>query len=121
MLVGEEHGKRDSVLRSRDKKLVRVVETHRGYDCMRYPLLFPRGEDGYHFALWLCDASTGEPKLVKSLSYELLCLQVDCNDFNIILRGRKVLQQFVVDMYCKIESEHLLFIRGEQKKLRADS
>ena len=43
------------------------------------------------------------------------------NDFNIILRGRKVLQQFVVDMYCKIESERLLFIRGAQKKLRADS
>ena len=124
VLVGEEHGKRDIVLRRRDNKLERVLETHRGYDCMQYPLLFPRGEDGYHFALWLCDPSTGEPKLGKKVSamnfYAYRLMHRD-NDFNIILRGRKVLQQFVVDMYCKIESERLLFIRGEQKKLRADS
>ena len=77
VLVGEEHGKRNIVVRRRDNKLENVVETHRGHDCMQYPLLFHRGEDGYHFALWLCDPSTGEPKLGKSLSFELLCLKVD--------------------------------------------
>ena len=91
---------------------------------MQYPLLFPCGEDGYHFNLYQCDPSTGAPKAGKKLSamhlyaYRLMHRQ---NDFNILLRGRKVLQQFVVDMYCKIESERLSFIRAEQKKLRADS
>ena len=124
LLVGEEHGKRDIVLRRRDNNLERVAETHRGYDCMQYPLLFPCGEDGYHFNLCQCDPSTGAPKAGKKLSamnlyaYRLMHRQ---NDFNILLRGRKVLQQFVVDMYCKIESERLSFIRAEQKKLRADS
>ena len=124
LLVGEEHGKRDIVLRRRDNNLVRVCETHCGYDCMQYPLLFPCGEDGYHFSLYQCDPRTGEPKVGKKLSamnlyaYRLMYRQ---SDFDILLRGRKVLQQFVVNMYCKIESERLLFIRAEQKKLRADS
>ena len=39
---------------------------------------------------------------------------------NHILRCRQLFQQFVVDMYAKIESERLLFVRLNQKKLRVD-
>lgn len=124
LMVGEEHGKRDIVLRRRDNSLETVRETHRAYDCLQYPLLFPSGEDGYHFGLWQCDPSTGLPKVgkqVTAMNFYAYRLMFRDTDFNIILRGRRTLQQFVVDMYCKIESERLLFIRTEQKKLRADS
>jgi hypothetical protein len=39
---------------------------------------------------------------------------------NHILKSRQLFHQFIVDMYVKIESERLLFIRLNQKKLRVD-
>lgn len=42
------------------------------------------------------------------------------NEENYILRFRRLFQQFCVDMYAKIESERLLFIRLNQSKLRTE-
>ena len=42
------------------------------------------------------------------------------SESNYILRFRQLLNQYAVDMYAKIESERLLFIRLNQKKLRAE-
>jgi hypothetical protein len=42
------------------------------------------------------------------------------NIFNPILYGRRLLQQFVVDTYIKIESSRLDYIFHHQKELRAD-
>lgn len=39
---------------------------------------------------------------------------------NHILRCRQLFHQYIVDMYAKIESERLLFIRLNQRKLRAE-
>ena len=36
LMVGEEHGKRDIVLRYRDERLQRIAETHRSYDPLQY-------------------------------------------------------------------------------------
>lgn len=40
--------------------------------------------------------------------------------YNHILKCRQLFHQFIVDMYAKIESERLLFLRLNQKKLRAE-
>lgn len=42
------------------------------------------------------------------------------NDENIILKCRRLFQQYAVDMYVKVESERLLFIKLNQAKLRCD-
>lgn len=39
---------------------------------------------------------------------------------NHILECRQLFNQFIVDMYAKLESERLLYLRRNQKKLRAD-
>jgi hypothetical protein len=39
---------------------------------------------------------------------------------NVILRCGKLCQQFMVDMYVKIESERFRYLRFNQKKLRAE-
>ncbi|GFW91034.1 ATP-dependent DNA helicase [Trichonephila clavipes] len=39
---------------------------------------------------------------------------------NVILRCRELCQQFMVDMYAKIESERLRYLRYNQQKLRAE-
>jgi hypothetical protein len=69
LMVGEEHGKRDIVLRYRDDRLERIAETHRSYDPLRY-LLFPRRENGYCF-----DYKTtagGKIACMKFYSYRLM-------------------------------------------------
>ena len=39
---------------------------------------------------------------------------------NYLLKARHLFQQFLVDSYCKIETEYLLFIKREQKHLHAE-
>lgn len=39
------------------------------------------------------------------------------NNFNAIIRYRQLLNQLIVDMYAKIKSERLLYIKLNQKKL----
>lgn len=48
-------------------------------------------------------------------------LMIRANQSNHILKCGKLFHQFVVDMYAKIESERLLYIRLNQKKLRVDN
>lgn len=42
------------------------------------------------------------------------------NQENHILKCRQLFHQYIVDMYAKIESERLLYIRLNQKKLRSE-
>ena len=39
---------------------------------------------------------------------------------SLLLRPKRIFQQFLVDTYCKIEMERLQFLRHEQKALPAD-
>ena len=59
-------------------------------------------------------------KKVSAMSFYAHRLMVRTGSTNHILRCRQLFHQFVVDMYAKIESERLLFVRLNQKKLRAD-
>ena len=47
LLPEGQEGYRDIVLSNRDNRIKRITEIHRSYDSLQYPLLFPRGEDGY--------------------------------------------------------------------------
>lgn len=42
------------------------------------------------------------------------------NAINHILNCRQLFHQYIVDMYAKIETERILYIRHHQSKLRAD-
>lgn len=59
VVVGENLTSRDIVLHKRNDQLLRVYETHRSYDALQYPLIFWRGEDGYHFMIKMINPSTG--------------------------------------------------------------
>lgn len=47
-------------------------------------------------------------------------LMIRANQNNHLLKCGKLFQQYIVDMYAKIESERLLFFRLNQKKLRVE-
>ena len=102
------------VLHYRDGHLDKVSELHHAHDALQCPLLFPYGTDGYHIYL---RQSSG--KKVSQTDYYSFHMMIRPNNY--LLQARHLFQQFLVDRYCKMETERLLFIRREQKHLRADS
>ena len=120
VITGEEHGKRDIVIHHRGKGLQRISETHRSYDALQYPLLYSRGEDGYHWQIAMVDKyGTPTGKKVSAMAFYAFLLMIR-PDFNHLHRARDLFHQFLVDMYAKIESERLAYIRSHQKELRVD-
>ena len=105
---------RDIVLHYRDGGLKHISELHRGYDPMQYPLLFPDGTDGWHVNLKLRNGR----KLTAMVYYRYHIMIRE--NVSVLLRAKQLFQQYLVDAYCKIETERLQFLRHEQTALRAD-
>ncbi|XP_070143857.1 uncharacterized protein [Drosophila kikkawai] len=123
VIVGENVESHDIVLKRRDNgQLQRVYETHRSYDALQYPLMFCRGEDGYHFNIKMVNPTTGEEtnKKVSCMNFYAYRLMIRLDVDNHLLRYRRLFQQYCVDMYVKVETERLNFIRFNQSKLRSD-
>ncbi|UYV74100.1 hypothetical protein LAZ67_11002115 [Cordylochernes scorpioides] len=122
VIVGTEIARRDIVICRRDGTKQRVAETHRSYDALQYPILFPRGEDGYHLELYQVHPISGAVtmKKVSCMNFYAYRIMIRAQESNHILKCRQLFQQFIVDMYAKVESERLNYIRFNQSKLRAD-
>src|ERR1043165_9341430 len=54
------------------------------------------------------------------MNYYSYRLMIRENDENHILKCRQLFHQYIVDMYAKIETERLLYIRLNQTKLRSE-
>jgi hypothetical protein len=123
VMVGNDFGTRDIVLQKRNNTLQRVAETHRSYDALQYPLFFWHGEDGYHFQIPQTHPSTANPgtgKKVTAMDFYAYRIMTRVGKDNHLLRCRQLFHQFILDMYAKIESERLLYIRINQQKLRSE-
>ena len=122
VIVGEEFNSRDIILHRRNGNVQRVSETHRSYDALQYPILFWEGEDGYHFNIKMINPQTDQEteKKVSAMNYYSYRLMIRQNVNNHILKCRQLFHQYIVDMYAKIETERLLFIRLNQTKLRSE-
>ncbi|CAE1273773.1 unnamed protein product [Acanthosepion pharaonis] len=124
VIHGEEHNSRDIVIKYRGGGLRRISETHRSYDCLQCPLLFPYGSNGYHFKILICQASSDSMSTLKTVScrsYYAYMFMFREGEFNHLHRCRKLFLQFAVNMAAKMESERLGFIKLNQSKLRTDS
>jgi len=93
-------------------KRISILNSH--LDPMVYPLLFPQCEEGW------CDLI--ERKNKKRVSQmEFYSYRISIRDeFNPILRGGKLFQQYVVDAFCKAEANRLNYIKTHQEDLRAE-
>jgi hypothetical protein len=122
VMVGDQFERRDIIIHRRGEALQRISETHRSYDALQYPLMLWRGEDGYHFNIMQINSATGKPtnKKVSAMDFYAYRIMIREMQTNHILNFRQLFHQFIVDMYAKIESERLLYIRLNQTKLRTD-
>ncbi|KAL5176912.1 ATP-dependent DNA helicase pif1 [Glycine soja] len=96
LIVGDEHSadKRGIIIEKQSELLKRIHELHPAYFPLQYPLLYPKGEDGYRLNIPHKDHA------------------------NIHATKRK--QQWIVDGYCMIESQKLNYVRQHQQQLRVD-
>lgn len=103
---------RDIVLETHDSNLKRINELHPWYDALQYPLLFPSAEDGYHINIHQVNPATHQPtaKKVSAIAFYAFRLMSRENSLNYLLRGRMLLNQYLVDMYAKVSL--CLFQRG---------
>lgn len=113
---------RDIVVQTRSGVLQRVPLLSASYLPMQYPLLFPRGEDGFVENILLTTSSSsqiikrGNVTLREWLAYRI---QHRVSEPCILLFSRRLFQQFLVDGYSMIEATRLQWIRFHQTDLRA--
>ncbi|CAF4463959.1 unnamed protein product [Rotaria sp. Silwood2] len=102
--------------RGKDLQIISILHTH--CDPMIYPLLFPRGDEGWHQDLEKTDQSRKRTRIsmLQSYSYRLAVRQT----FNAIHYAGKLFQQYIVDAYVKTEQNRLAFHRQNQKALRVE-
>ncbi|KAF7835310.1 uncharacterized protein G2W53_010169 [Senna tora] len=119
-----ETDKRDIIVEIRSGLLQRIDELHPLYLPMQYPLLFPYAEDGYREETLYLNGSTSDDRKQKHLTllqYFAYKLQERRREFNMILKGGKLTQQFTVDAFTTIEPQRTKFFRLHQKNLRSES
>jgi hypothetical protein len=106
---------RDIVVRGRDGYMQRLHETHSKYISLQYPLLFPFGEDQYQEKIELNSITTTATvkKRVRVSLREFVAfrLQERFIEDSIVLKSRRLFQQFIVDLYSMVESQRLSYIR----------
>ncbi|OSC97182.1 hypothetical protein PYCCODRAFT_1351447, partial [Trametes coccinea BRFM310] len=106
---------RDIVLHRRSGPLQRISETHPAYAPLHYTLLFPFGTHGWHWHLRL---RGGQRRLTQTRFYAYQ-IQVRHQEFSTVLRGGRLFQQYIVDMWASSEQSRLRFLRHNQRTLRA--
>ena len=93
----------------------RINELNSSYDPLHYVILFPTGEPGYHINI----RNNTNGKKLSTKDFYAYRLMVRLNSDWLHKSGR-LFQQYNVDMYAKIESDRLLFIKLNQKQLRQE-
>jgi hypothetical protein len=95
-------------------QLDRINEGHAAYAPLHYVLLFPYGEPGWYYELHV----PGNQRRVTLLQYTAYRLHSRPNEFSTILRGGRLFQTYLVDMFACIDQERLRFIQTQQPRLR---
>ncbi|XP_035540203.1 uncharacterized protein LOC109004666 [Juglans regia] len=90
-----------------------IVQYYFGcYDPLQYPLLFPFGDTALNRKM--------KDPIVSCREYYCYKLQIRENFRSILLLSGRLLQQFVVDMYVKIETSRLDYFRSKQQHIRSE-
>ncbi|XP_015934884.1 uncharacterized protein LOC107460965 [Arachis duranensis] len=115
---------RDIIIESQSRKLQRIDVFHPSYLALQYPLLFPYGEDVFRLGIATSDSISARPtkknKTITLRQFFAFRLQKMTGESSLILRSKRLFQQFLVDAYTMVESERLKFFRCKQPQLRVD-
>ncbi|XP_035700915.1 uncharacterized protein LOC110861863 [Folsomia candida] len=102
---------RDICIHPKGKSLINIHQLNPNCDPMSYVLLFPHGDKGW---------TTTDRTKYSQLQFYSFRLSVR-EEFSPIFYAGKLLQQYIVDAYVKVESSRLDYLRNNQKDLRVES
>jgi hypothetical protein len=118
---------RDIIIDDVRTGLRRIHETHVLYMPLQYPLIFPRGENGFEEDIPYREIIPGyfennrnTRKRVSIREFIGYRIQERECEFGNIVRGKRLFQQFIVDAYTMIEAQRLSFIRNNQQTIRCE-
>ena len=114
LLNDEEPGNYDIIIQNKDGKLQRIHHLSRFYDPLYYILIFPFGLDGYTLGLKRTNG--------KNLSIvDFYAFRIMIRDgFNLILKGGRLFQQYLVDIGSKIVNARVKWILDNQNIIKAE-
>ncbi|XP_072069493.1 uncharacterized protein [Arachis hypogaea] len=104
---------RDIKVQTHAGNLRRIQEFVAHYDPLQYPLLFPFGTHG-----WDMNTRTQSGNKASCRTYYSYMLQIRPDDYSTFLQVGRLLQQYVIDNYVKIETGKLRWVGQRQQKLR---
>ncbi|GBM97192.1 hypothetical protein AVEN_153497-1 [Araneus ventricosus] len=92
-------------------------------DTMAYPILFPYGETGWQ-PNWRCESYQGAQGNQSRVNVTMLqyksALTAVRDDFNPLISAGKLMQQWSIYSYLKVEENNLNFIRTHQQQLQTE-
>nr|XP_017217380.1 PREDICTED: uncharacterized protein LOC108194955 [Daucus carota subsp. sativus] len=135
---------RDIVVHYKEGGLERISELHPCFMSLQYPLLFPRGEDGYRLGIkhrsvgrllqhdyneiYGDEDSSGDNGIsgenkgntVSMREFQAFRLQNRATEGHTLLFGGRLFLQYVVDAWCCIERSRLKWVERHQSIIRSD-
>ncbi|RID47497.1 hypothetical protein BRARA_I04085, partial [Brassica rapa] len=115
-------GVRDIVVQFQSDTLQQIRDDHPLYMSLQYPLLFPHGEYGFHpeISLHLETGTSRTRQFLTIRQYYAAQIQTRLNQGMTLVKGGRLLHQYVVDVYTAIEEDRLRWARNNQDVLRAE-
>jgi hypothetical protein len=95
---------------------VRIHELHKSYDPTAYVLILPNGDDGYSIPPPLKQNS----RPLTAMDFYSFHLMVRDSCFNTLHRSGRLYQEYLCDMYSKVEGARLKFLQENQDMLRVE-
>ncbi|CAG7878574.1 unnamed protein product [Brassica rapa] len=113
-------GQRDIVVQFQSDTLQQIRDDHPLYMSLQYPLLFPYGEYGFHpeIPLHLETGTSRTRQFVTIRQYYASLIQTRPNQGMTLIKGGRLLHQFIVDVYTAIEEDRLRWARNNQEILK---
>ncbi|VVA13213.1 PREDICTED: DNA helicase PIF1 [Prunus dulcis] len=104
--IGLFDSNRDIIIEFKSGELKRVTKLHPKYMSLQYPLLFPFGEDGYTPDLkYHCTNYGSKRKRISMRAFIAYQIQERAFQFDTLLKGGRLFQQFLVDAYATLEED----------------
>ncbi|KAF9538616.1 hypothetical protein CPC08DRAFT_738836 [Agrocybe pediades] len=116
---------RDIILHNRAGPLHRISDLHPAYAPLQYPLLFPRGENGWHPDLRLQEnpnsASTSHESNRRLTLSKYVAFRIHSRpgEYSALLRGGRLFTRYLVDMFACLDQSRLRYLNSNQNRIRA--
>ncbi|KAK2390596.1 hypothetical protein QL285_064119 [Trifolium repens] len=114
---------RDIIVETMSGLLKRISTFEPSYWPLQYPLLFPRGEDGYRKDIEFKEnprKSSRKRQYITQLEWVGYRIQQREIENSTIVFSRRLFHQFLVDSFSTIESARLRYVRDHQQELRSN-